>query len=276
MREASTADRGGRALPVQADGLQGRVRGRAAAHRPGLPGQGRGAVRRRDGKDYKLAYHLAPPLIAKQNAKGELQKQRFGPWMLSAFRRARQAEGPARHGVRSVRPHRGAPRRARADRANTATAIDELLRGAAAGNLGLATEIARIPEEIRGYGHVKERHLAAARPKWDALMAAWRAGTAGALAAGSRRALGGARPRHPAARGHDAAADGQPAAATLTRVTGSSAHDARDGAVAASVCRTAVHPVPAGLRFVAARLADRQPVPRVPAMPPGPASTPQP
>ena len=33
-----------------------------------------------------------------------------------------------------------------------------------------------MPEEIRGYGHVKERHLAAARPKWQALMAEWRAG----------------------------------------------------------------------------------------------------
>jgi len=38
-------------------------------------------------------------------------------------------------------------------------------------------EIARIPEEIRGYGHVKERHLKAARPKWDGLMAQWRTGT---------------------------------------------------------------------------------------------------
>ena len=37
------------------------------------------------GTDYQLAYHLAPPSIAKKNAKGELQKQRFGPWMLKAF-----------------------------------------------------------------------------------------------------------------------------------------------------------------------------------------------
>jgi preprotein translocase subunit YajC len=34
-------------------------------------------------------------------------------------------------------------------------------------------EIARIPEDIRGYGHVKERHLKAARAKWDGLMAQW-------------------------------------------------------------------------------------------------------
>ena len=36
--------------------------------------------------DYKLNYHLAPPLIAKRNDKGELQKRKFGPAMLTAFR----------------------------------------------------------------------------------------------------------------------------------------------------------------------------------------------
>jgi indolepyruvate ferredoxin oxidoreductase len=56
--------------------------------------------------------------------------------------------------------------------------IDEVLRGLDAGNLAQAAEIARIPEEIRGYGHVKARHLATARPRWEKLMAQWRAGTA--------------------------------------------------------------------------------------------------
>ena len=51
--------------------------------------------------------------------------------------------------------------------------IDELLRDAERrATCALAAEIARIPEDIRGYGHVKERHLAAARPKWEALMRA--------------------------------------------------------------------------------------------------------
>ena len=54
--------------------------------------------------------------------------------------------------------------------------IEEVLRAVGPANLPLAIEIARIPEMIRGYGHVKARHLAAARPKWDALMAEWRAG----------------------------------------------------------------------------------------------------
>jgi len=70
--------------------------------------------------------------------------------------------------------------------------IEEVLRGLNADNHSLAAEIARIPEDIRGYGHVKARHLAAARIKWDALMQRWRAGgasvTAGGTAGGTARA----------------------------------------------------------------------------------------
>ena len=35
--------------------------------------------------DYKLVHHLAPPMLAKRNAKGELIKRPFGPWMRNAF-----------------------------------------------------------------------------------------------------------------------------------------------------------------------------------------------
>jgi indolepyruvate ferredoxin oxidoreductase len=37
--------------------------------------------------------------------------------------------------------------------------------------LPLVAEIARIPEEIRGYGHVKERHLRHAKEKEARLLA---------------------------------------------------------------------------------------------------------
>jgi indolepyruvate ferredoxin oxidoreductase len=127
------------------------------------------------GKDYQLAYHLAPPAIAKKNDKGELQKQRFGPWMLTAFRFLAKFKGL-----------RGTPfdpfgrtEERQGERALIAEYIDsieEVLRTLGPANLALAAEIARVPEMIRGYGHVKARHLAAARPKWDALMADWRAG----------------------------------------------------------------------------------------------------
>ena len=43
-----------------------------------------------------------------------------------------------------------------------------------AGHEAIGLALARLPEQIRGFGHVKERHLAAARPQWDTLMARWR------------------------------------------------------------------------------------------------------
>jgi indolepyruvate ferredoxin oxidoreductase len=53
--------------------------------------------------------------------------------------------------------------------------IEEVLAGLTATTHGLALEIAAIPEQIKGYGHVKERNLEAARPRWQALMTRWRA-----------------------------------------------------------------------------------------------------
>jgi indolepyruvate ferredoxin oxidoreductase len=68
------------------------------------------------------------------------------------------------------------------------------LRGLNSERLALAAEIARVPEEIRGYGHVKARYLAAARTKWDQLMQQWRSGCNGAAAtpAGGARAVAAA------------------------------------------------------------------------------------
>jgi indolepyruvate ferredoxin oxidoreductase len=51
--------------------------------------------------------------------------------------------------------------------------VEALLVQLNSSNHALAIEIARIPEQIKGFGHVKARHLAAARQKWDALKAQW-------------------------------------------------------------------------------------------------------
>ena len=125
--------------------------------------------------DYKLVHHLAPPLTAKKNAKGELVKQPFGPWMRSAFGVLAKMKG-LRGTALDIFGKTEERRMERALIAEYRACIDELLARLNADNLALAVEIARIPEEIRGYGHVKERHLKAARPQWDGLMAQWRAG----------------------------------------------------------------------------------------------------
>ena len=133
------------------------------------------------GRDYQVVHHLAPPLIAKTNAKGELIKQRFGPWIRHGFALLACLKG-LRGG--SFDPF-GKTEERRMERAliiDYQATIAELLRALTADRLAAAVEIARLPEDIRGYGHVKARHLAAVRPKWDRLMAQWRAGSAKAAA----------------------------------------------------------------------------------------------
>jgi indolepyruvate ferredoxin oxidoreductase len=123
--------------------------------------------------DYKLHYHLAPPAIAKKNEKGELVKQSFGPWMLSAFRVLAKLKGLRGTALDPF----GRTEERKTERAligEYQSSIDEVLRGLNGGNHKLAVAIASIPEDIRGYGHVKDRHLKAARVKWNGLMAEWR------------------------------------------------------------------------------------------------------
>ncbi|MEQ1685247.1 MAG: indolepyruvate ferredoxin oxidoreductase family protein [Burkholderiaceae bacterium] len=125
--------------------------------------------------DYKLHYHLAPPLIAKKNDKGDLIKQPFGPVMLTGFKLLAKLKG-LRGGAFDIFGKTEERQMERALIGEYRASIDEVLGSLNAENLSLATEIARVPEDIRGYGHVKERHLHAARPKWAALMTQWRAG----------------------------------------------------------------------------------------------------
>jgi indolepyruvate ferredoxin oxidoreductase len=124
--------------------------------------------------DYTVNYHLAPPLIAKRNDKGELVKQKFGPWMKSGFAVLAKLKG-LRGTAFDIFGRTEERRTERALIGEYRASIDEVLQTLSASNLTQAVEIARVPEDIRGYGHVKERHLAAARPKWAALMAGWRA-----------------------------------------------------------------------------------------------------
>ncbi len=125
--------------------------------------------------DYTLNYHLAPPLTAKKNDKGELVKQKFGPVMLTGFRLLAKLKG-LRGGAFDIFGKTEERRMERALIDEYRASIDEVLGSLNSANLSLATEIARVPEDIRGYGHVKERHLHVARPKWAALMTQWRAG----------------------------------------------------------------------------------------------------
>jgi len=124
--------------------------------------------------DYKLTFSLAPPLLAKPDpVTGEVQKRTYGPWMLSAFRvlaKLRRFRGTAL----DVFGRTAERRMERALPGEYAQLIDELLATLAPHNHALAVELAQVPEHIRGYGAVKERHLKAAKAKETELLAAFR------------------------------------------------------------------------------------------------------
>ena len=131
-------------------------------------------VRARFEGDYTLHFHLAPPIVAKPDpTTGEPRKREYGRWMLSAFRV-----------LAKLRRLRGTPldvfgrsaerKRERALIGEYEALVDEIVTRLAPHNHALAVELASIPEQIRGYGHVKERHLAVAKEKEAALLERFR------------------------------------------------------------------------------------------------------
>ena len=124
--------------------------------------------------NFTLNYHLAPPLTSKTNEKGELIKQKFGPLMLTGFKvlsKLKFLRGTALDVF--GRTHERQMERALIEEYKNSLSI--VLGQLSAENHALALELARLPEQIKGFGHVKERNVKAARMQWSALMAKFNA-----------------------------------------------------------------------------------------------------
>ena len=122
--------------------------------------------------DITLKFHLAPPLFARHDKEGHLVKQEFGPWMMTAFGLMAKLKG-LRGGPLDVFGYTAERRMERALIGEYRQTVGALLSKLNADNLAQAVAIASIPEDIRGYGHVKERHLRAAKAKEATLIAAF-------------------------------------------------------------------------------------------------------
>ncbi|KAF1700794.1 indolepyruvate ferredoxin oxidoreductase family protein [Pseudoxanthomonas suwonensis] len=122
--------------------------------------------------DYRLHFHLAPPLLAKKDEHGRLVKREYGPWVFTAFRWL--AKLKFLRGTAFDPFGRTAERRMERQLVEDYFAtIERLLQKLDGGNVGLAAQIASIPDQIRGYGHVKEAHLHAARAREAELLRQW-------------------------------------------------------------------------------------------------------
>ena len=123
--------------------------------------------------DYRLHFHLAPPLLARKDAEGRLKKAEYGAWVFGAFKLLAKLRG-LRGTALDVFGYTAERRMERQLIADYRSSVDELLATLDHDNHALAVEIASVPEHIRGYGHVKHAHLETARAKWDELLALWR------------------------------------------------------------------------------------------------------
>ena len=128
----------------------------------------------------RLQFHLAPPLLARKNEKGEFVKRAYGPWVMPVFRLLTRLKA-LRGTPLDVFGYSAERRAERALIAQYRGLLDMVLDFLQAGptqdhaeeRYGLAREILAQAEQIRGFGHVKERNLASAQARWHELRSRW-------------------------------------------------------------------------------------------------------
>ena len=125
--------------------------------------------------DYKVVFHLAPPLLAKPDPRtGEPRKMQFGPWMMGAFSVLAKLKGLRGTAFDIF----GRTEERRMERALIGE-YEHDGRNAAAGPdarqpCARRSRSPRCPRAIRGYGHIKAKSVGAARAKRDELLARYR------------------------------------------------------------------------------------------------------
>jgi indolepyruvate ferredoxin oxidoreductase len=133
--------------------------------------------------DYRITFHLAPPLFADRDPEtGQLKKSEFGSWMMPAFRflaSLKKLRG-TRLDVFGYTEERRMERRLIGEYEAT---VQKVLATLGQDNHAMAVQIASLPESMRGFGHVKEKNVKAAKEKEASLVAAYRSPAAAKVAA---------------------------------------------------------------------------------------------
>ena len=131
-----------------------------------------------DGENLRFEFHLAPPLLARKDpVTGVAKKMSFGAWMMPAYRtlaKFKFLRGTAFDPFGYTVERRTERRLVR----DYEAMLEEILGALTPANHHLAVGLANIPEKIRGFGHVKARHLTAAKAEEAALLEQFRAGGA--------------------------------------------------------------------------------------------------
>ncbi len=121
--------------------------------------------------DYKLAFHLAPPLLARPGRGSKVPaKMMLGGWMMPVFTVLARFKG-LRGSVLDVFGYSQERRRERALRDRYLAFARKLATELRPENRAVALKLAQLPDQVRGYGHVKLAALDACDLQWAELMA---------------------------------------------------------------------------------------------------------
>ena len=115
-----------------------------------------------------LRFHLAPPILGKRDAHGQPLKQAFGSWVFQVFRvlaALRPLRG-TRLDVFGMTAERREERQLIVDYRQT---MESVIGQLTPERLDTAVAMARVPEHIRGFGHVKQASIAVARARMKSL-----------------------------------------------------------------------------------------------------------
>ncbi|MEL6752240.1 MAG: DUF6537 domain-containing protein, partial [Pseudomonadota bacterium] len=110
----------------------------------------------------RVTYHLAPPLLSKRNERGELVKKEYGPWMAKAYARLAKLRF-LRGTALDIFGYTAERKMERALIGEYMSLLDTIEAELNVENLSAAIELARYPDLIRGFGHVKEANVEVAR-----------------------------------------------------------------------------------------------------------------
>ncbi|MDG1995339.1 MAG: indolepyruvate ferredoxin oxidoreductase family protein [Emcibacteraceae bacterium] len=108
--------------------------------------------------DFKLKFHMAPPIFEKKNADGDVAKREFGPWMMTALKVIAKFKF-LRGTVFDVFGYSAERKMERALITDYEKMVDKVLDKLNETNYQLCLEILEMPMSYKGYGHVKENNV---------------------------------------------------------------------------------------------------------------------
>jgi indolepyruvate ferredoxin oxidoreductase len=124
--------------------------------------------------DFKLAFHLAPPLLARKKPGSKVPaKSTFGGWMMPVFGVLARFKG-LRGTMLDPFGYTSERKDERALRDRYLAFVHELATGLRATNKDAALKLAQLPDQVRGYGHIKQAAMDSFAAQWPELMARFR------------------------------------------------------------------------------------------------------